>query len=115
MGRLTVLLMLFATLMVLTAGCGGPTTTGEAKGEEVIVFESEEITLAPGDEKEVKVKSGKAEKAEAPKDSGVTAKVEGDKVTVSASKEAKEGTHSVTVKGGKAKDATIKVTVKKAK
>jgi hypothetical protein len=113
MGRLTFSLMLLAALVALTTGCGGPTTTGGGKGEDVIVFESEEIILAPGDEKEVKVKSGKAEKAEAPKDSGVTAKAEGDKVTVSASKDAKEGTHSVTVKGDKAKDGTLKVTVKK--
>jgi hypothetical protein len=78
----------------------------------VLVFEVEEIELVPGADKEVKVKTGKAESAEAPKESGLTAKVADGKVTVSAAKDAKEGTHEVKVKGGK-EDATIKVKVKK--
>ncbi len=69
----------------------------------------EEIVLVPG-QKDVKVKTGKAESAEAPKDSGVTAKVAEGKVTITAAKDAKEGTHEVKVKGGKT-DATIKVKV----
>ena len=73
----------------------------------------DEFEIIPGAEKDVKVKSGKAESAESPKDSGVTAKVADGKVTISAAKDAKEGTHEVKVKGGK-KDATIKVKVKKA-
>jgi hypothetical protein len=89
-------------------------TGGTATGGDVLVLEYEEIDIIPGgEEKHVKVKSGKAEKAEAPADSGVTAKVDDGNVTVSASKEAKAGTHEVTVKGGK-KDTTLKVHVKKA-
>jgi hypothetical protein len=106
-----------ALAVALVAGCGSPTTpsaTTNPPTAEVLVFEVEEIELAPGDTKDVKVTTGKAESAEAPKDSGVTAKVADGKVTVSASKEAKEGTHEVKVKGGK-KDATIKVKVKKEK
>jgi hypothetical protein len=53
------------------------------------------------------------ESAEASKDAGLTAKVADGKVTISAAKDAKEGTHDVKVQGGK-KEATIKVKVKKA-
>jgi hypothetical protein len=115
--------LLFGALAVLVvSGCSGDSKkpsdkkdSGDSpKGQEAIVLEYEEIDLIPeGEPKEVKVKKGKAESAEAPKESGVTAKVEGDKLTVSAGKDAKPGTHTVTVKGGKAKDVTLKVNVKK--
>jgi len=109
--------LLFGALAVLgVSGCSGDSkkTTGNGtKDQEVLLLEYEEIDLIPGGEKEVKVKKGKAESADAPKESGVTAKAEGDKLTVSAGKDAKEGTHMVTVKGGKGKDATLKVNVKK--
>jgi hypothetical protein len=111
-------LLLFEALAVLgVSGCSpedSKKSPGSTKGPEVLVLEYEEIDLIPGGEKQVRVKTGKAESAQAPKDSGVTAKAEGDKLTVSAGKDAKEGTHTVTVKGGKAKDATVKVNVKKA-
>jgi hypothetical protein len=110
MSRIVPFVLLFGALSLLAAGCGGGTTTGKA--DEVLVLEYEEIDLIPGQEKPVKVTKGKAEKAEAPADSGVTAKVEGDKLTISAAKDAKEGTHEVKVKGGK-KGATVKVKVKK--
>ena len=84
---------------------------GDGKGD-VIVLEYEEIDLIPGGKKEVKVKSGKAESAEAPEKSKLKTKVEENKVTITAPKDAKEGTHKVTVKGDK-KDATLKVNVKK--
>jgi hypothetical protein len=92
-----------ALALVLVSGCG-PATTTAPKGSgvaDVLVFEVEEIDIVPGTDKDVKVKTGKAESAEAPKDAGLTAKVADGKVTVSAAK------------GGK-KDATIKVKVKKA-
>lgn len=110
---------LFLAVLALPflSGCSGSPTSGGSKGSqvvEVLVLDVEEIDLVPGGpEKEVKVKTGKADSAEAPKDSGVTAKVADGKVTVSAAKDAKEGTHEVKVTGGK-KDATVKVKVKKA-
>ena len=110
--------LLFGALAVLVvSGCSGdskkPSGNG-TKGDEVIVLETLEIDLIPGgEEKQVKVTKGKAESATAPEESGVTAKVEGDKLTVAADKDAKVGTHTVTVKGGKAKDVTLKVHVKK--
>jgi hypothetical protein len=112
------LLILVGGLAVLgVSGCtqedSRKSVSSGAKGQEVLLLEYEEIDLIPGGEKQVKVKTGKAETAEAPKDSGVTAKAEGDKLTVSVGKDAKEGTHKVTVKSGQAKDATLKVNVKK--
>jgi hypothetical protein len=118
MRRIVPSLFLCGALAALTGpGCGPASSTAPPPGgtsADVLVFESEEVVeLVPGGpEKPVGVKSGKAESAEAPKESGVTAKVEGNKVILSAGKDAKEGDHTVTVKGGK-KDATIKVHVKK--
>lgn len=123
-GRVLYLSMLCVamTLFTTTTGCdkkakdstptrGGPV---DATGDDLLVLEYEEIDIVPGGEsKQVKLKSGKAEKAEAPADSGVTAMVEKGKVIVSAAKDAKEGTHNIAVKGEK-KDATLKVNVKKA-
>jgi hypothetical protein len=108
--------MVGALMLLAVAGCSkkDKDTKKDAdggSGDDVVVLEYEEIDLIPGAEKEVNVKSGKAEKAEAPEGSGVTAKLEGKKLTVSAAKDAKEGTHNVTVKGGK-KDVTLKVNVK---
>jgi hypothetical protein len=109
--------LLFGALAVLgVSGCSGDSKKSSSNGtkdQDVLVLEYEEIDLIPGEEKQVKVKTGKADSAEAPKESGVTAKTEGDKLTVSAGKDAKEGTHTVTVKGGKGKDAKLKVNVKK--
>jgi hypothetical protein len=104
-----------ALSLALVSGCN-PATSGAPKGSEtaeVLVLDVYEIDIVPGTDKAVQVKTGKAESAEAPKESGLTARVADGKVTVSAAKDAKEGTHEVKVKGGK-KDATIKVNVKKA-
>jgi hypothetical protein len=103
-----------AMALFTSAGCSKKDKDGKAVtgADDPIVLEYEEIDIFPGAEKQVKVKSGKAEKAEAPADSGVSAKVDDGKLTVSAAKDAKEGTHQIAVKGGK-KDATLKVTVKK--
>jgi len=102
-----------AVTLAFVSGCASTTTTALAGDAEVLVLEVDEIDIVPGTDKDVKVKTGKAESAEAPKDAGLTAKVADGKVTVSAAKDAKEGAHEVKVKGGK-KDATIKVKVKKA-
>jgi hypothetical protein len=94
------------------AGCSPGTSTGKG-GDEVLLLEYEEIDIIPGAEKQVSVKTGKPVTAEAPKDSGVTAKVEGGKVTVAASKDATEGTHEVKVKDAKGKEAKVKVKITK--
>jgi hypothetical protein len=104
-----------ALALVLVSGCTSGTSSAPKGSEVVEVLELDvyEVDLVPGTEREVKVKTGKAESAEASRESGVTAKVADGKVTVSAAKDAKEGSHEAKVKGGK-KDATIKVKVKKA-
>jgi hypothetical protein len=94
------------------SGCGSGSPTNKG-GDEVLLLEYEEIDIIPGAAKQVNVKSGKAVTAEAAKDSGVTAKAEGGKVSIAASKDAKEGTHEVKVKDAKGKEATVKVKVKK--
>jgi hypothetical protein len=110
-GRVVALLTLCVGTVLFTAtGCETKSKNG-ASGDEKILLEVEEIDLAPGGEKQVKVKSGKAEKAEAPADSGVTAKLDDSKLTISAAKDAKEGTHNIAIKGAK-KEATLKVHVK---
>jgi hypothetical protein len=115
----TTVLFLGTLALLVGTGCTGDKDkdkkkTDSAKDGDVLVLEYEEIDLIPGeDAKEVKVKKGKASTAEAPKESGVTAKVEDGKLTVSAAKDAKEGTHEVKVKDSKGKDATLKVKVKK--
>jgi hypothetical protein len=116
MVRISLSCLLCAALtLALASGCG-PAATSAPKGSEtadVLLLDVEEIDILPGTDKDVKVKTGKAASAEAPKEAGLTAKVADGKVTISAAKDAKEGTHEVKVKGGK-KDATIKVKVKKA-
>ena len=48
-----------------------------------------------------------------PKDSGLTAELEGKGVKIAASKDAKEGTYPIKVKDAKGKEAIVKVNVKK--
>lgn len=101
------------TVALGSVGCD----TNKAKpsgADDVLVIESEEIILEPGAEKVVAMKQGKAATAEVAKDSGISAKVDGDKVKVTADKDAKEGPASVTVKNAAGKTATLKVNVKKA-
>lgn len=113
--------LMLALALVVVAGCAekkpvekkADMKAGVAgKANDDVVLEFEEIDLMPAMEKKVAVKSGKAEMADAPKDSGLTAKVEGNAVTVSAAKDAKEGMHHIKVKG-KGKEAVLMVTVKK--
>jgi hypothetical protein len=113
-------LFLFAAAVLTVSGCGGPgdsvkQTGGTTPGTDVLILEVEEIDLVPGEKREVKLKAGKADTADAPKESGVSVKTDtdGKTVTITADKDAKEGTHQVTVKGGKAKEAALKVHVKK--
>jgi hypothetical protein len=93
-------------------GCNASSPSGKP-ADGVLLLEIDEIELLPEAEKQVNVKSGKAVSAEAPKDSGITAKVDDGKVKIAAAKDAKEGTHDVKVKDAKGKEATVKVKVKK--
>jgi hypothetical protein len=113
MRRTVPIAILCATLsMGGLSGCNSPPSSNKA-GDQVLLLEIDEIELAPEAEKQVNVKSGKAVSAEAPKDSGVTAKVEDGKVKITAAKDAKEGTQEVKVKDAKGKESTIKVKINK--
>jgi hypothetical protein len=113
-------LMIGAMILIASTGCNSPTSpSGSASsgpggtGGDVLVLETYEIILLPEESKDVKVKTGKADKAEGPAaDTGVTAKLSDGKVTVSAAKDAKEGTHTVKVSGAK-KEVDLKVKVGK--
>ena len=123
-------LFLLAAGLMLAAGCNEGKTEKKFvdkqskaanKGdvavllEEVpVLMEIDEIDIIPGEEKPVKVKSGKADGADVPADSGLKATTVGKVLMISAAKDAKEGTHKIVVKGGKAKPAILKVNVKPA-
>ena len=114
----SIFLTIGVMILIASTGCNNSSTTSggavsTGAGGEVLVLETYEIILLPEESKDVKVKSGKADKATGPAaDTGVTAKLADGKVTVSAAKDAKEGTHTVTVSGGK-KDVDLKVKVGK--
>jgi hypothetical protein len=112
------LALLGAGLTVLaTVGCNPSTSGKKDTGKdkvEAVVLEIDEIEIIPGEAKPVKVTKGKADSAEVKdEDSGVTAEVKDGAVHVKASKEAKPGTHEVTVKGKDGKTAKLKVKVAK--
>lgn len=69
--------------------------------------------MVPLEELHLKIATGKAESVEVPKDSGLAAKLDGNGVKITASKDATEGTHQVKVKDAKGKESIVKVTVKK--
>ena len=71
------------------------------------------LDIVPLSELHVTIKAGKAASVEVPKDAGLTAKVEGDTVTIAAAKDAPEGARQLTVKSIKGKAATLQVNVKK--
>jgi hypothetical protein len=83
-------------------------------GGEHVVMETGILDIVPLSEFNVKVKAGKAASVEVPNGSGLKAKVvDGKAVTISAEKDAKEGTHEVTVTDSSGQKAVIKVNIKK--
>ena len=62
-----------------------------AAESEDLVMETGALDIVPLSELHVKIKSGKALSVEVSKDSGLTAKVESNAVTITAAKEAKGG------------------------
>ena len=85
-----------------------------ARDSDALLLDTDVLEIVPLSEMHVKIKSGLVEGVELPKNVGLTAKVKGDDVTISASKDAKEGTHQITVRGSKGKKATIQVHLKAA-
>jgi hypothetical protein len=83
-----------------------------AKDSDALLLDTDVLEIVPISEMHVKIKSGLVEGVELPKNVGLTAKVEGDDVTISAAKDAKEGTHQITVRGSMGKKATVQVHLK---
>lgn len=84
-----------------------PADTGNAN----FALEKDVLEIVPLSELHVKIVSGIAENVETPKDSGLTATLEGNSVKISAAKDAKAGPHQVTVRDAKGKQATLHVSV----
>ena len=92
---------------------GGATKASPAdKANGNFALEKDVLEIVPLSELHVKVASGIAESVETPKDSGLTATLEGNSVKISAAKDAKAGQHQVTVRDDKGKQATLNVSVK---
>ena len=83
------------------------------KGNGNFALEKDVLEIVPLSELHVKIVSGIAESVETPKDSGLTATLEGNNVKISAAKDAKAGPHQVTVRDAKGKQATLNVSVKR--
>jgi hypothetical protein len=97
-----------------TSPVGGPAAGTGNKENETLVLETPVLDIVPLAETHVKVTSGKADSVEVPEQSGLTAKLEGDTLTIRADKDAREGPRQLTVRGGKGKAATLQVNVKRA-
>jgi hypothetical protein len=95
------------------AKIGGGTAATPANSDENLAMETDVLNIVPLSELHLNITSGKAESVEAPKDSGLTAELEGKGVKIAASKDAKEGSYPIKVKGVKGKEAIVKVNVKK--
>jgi hypothetical protein len=117
-------LFLLAVGLMLAAGCNEGKTDKKPvdqqsnaadNGNDPVLLEVDEIDIIPGEEKQVKVNSGKADGADVPADSGLKVKTADKVLTISAAKDAKEGTHKIAVKGGTAKPAILKVNLKPVK
>jgi hypothetical protein len=115
MGRFGPSMLLCGSLALLVlSGCTSDYRISLAKSE---------IDLNPGEEKSVEVHVGtsavnlgttyhiRPDSVNAPEGKGVTVTIKGDKIVVSADKKANPGTVLVTLKGGKAKDETLKVNI----
>ena len=88
-----------------------------AGGNDIVVLEFEQIDLEPGAQMVVRLKQGRATKAEAPKGSGLTARLPtvptASEITITAAPDAKEGSSDVTVSSLSDMTITLKVNVKK--
>ena len=87
-------------------------SSSDDAGNGSFALEKDVLEIVPLSEAEVKIISGSAESVETPKDSGLTARLEGKSVKISAATGTKAGPHQVTVRDAKGKQATLNVSVK---
>ena len=95
------------------AESSGGTPAGATHNSEALVMGAEVLDIVPASQSAIDVKTGKAESVEVPEETGLKAALEGNTVKITASPDAKEGTHLVTVKNSKGEKTTFKVNVKK--
>jgi hypothetical protein len=102
--------------LLAAAGCGQgtgvtkPGAAGPINGAAILELEYEDVEVAPGASKQVKVVGGEAVAVAAPRNCGVNAKLTGDTVTVWADKSARRGRRTVTVKG-RGQETTFTVSI----
>jgi hypothetical protein len=77
------------------------------------VLETSVITIEPLSEMHLKLVHGVVERVEAPSASGLAAKCDGKSITVTASKDAREGSHQLKVKDPQGRETIVTVNVKK--
>ncbi|MGO8744998.1 MAG: hypothetical protein ACLQNE_03315 [Thermoguttaceae bacterium] len=82
------------------------------KDNGALALEKDALEIVPFSELHVKIVSGIAENVETPKDSGLTATLERNSVKISAAKDARPGSHQVTIRNAKGRQATLNVNVK---
>ena len=82
-------------------------SSSDDAGNGSFALEKDVLEIVPLSELRVKIVSGIAESVETPKDSGLTATLEGNSVKSSAAKDAKAGPHQIRIPGyqGKASDS----------
>ena len=85
-------------------------TATKPGSDDNLILDTTVVDIIPLSELHLKIINGIAESVETPADSGLTAKVDGNRVTVNASKAAKAGTHQIKVKGPKGKETILKST-----
>jgi hypothetical protein len=95
-------------------GLEGDATTSSSDdvGNGNLALDMNDLEVVPLSEAQVKSVSGSAESVETPKDSGLTASLEGNSVKILAAKGAKAGPHQVTIRDATGKQATLNVSVK---
>ncbi len=97
-------------LLAAAPGCGN----GGRHSKEGFVpldISVETVNLRPGAEGTVKIVSGKAKGATAPKNSGLTVRSEGDKVVIAAPKTARPGKYTVAIAGNDGQKESVTVNV----
>ncbi|MGO9114713.1 MAG: hypothetical protein ACLP9L_36315 [Thermoguttaceae bacterium] len=97
----------------LGANSGSGTAAMPAHNDDDVVAEYSLFDIIPLSEQHLNIKSGKAKSVDVPKESGLTAELDGNGVKIVASKDAKEGTYQIKLTSAMGKETIVKVNVKK--
>jgi len=110
--------ILLALCACVTWGCGRK-SANVANVPDWLDLDMEAVDLSPGQESTVRVAQGKAVKVTATGTDkkpavGVAARLDGDKVFITAAGNAKPGTYSVTAFSGSGRTADVKVNIRRS-